>query len=80
MVSLSSDHFWGGIAWTSTGCLQSILVVLVSVAQSEVDNLNVHVLVKKQIFRFQITMAHFDLVQVFDSGKNLMEEAAGLTV
>ena len=45
MVSLSSDHFWGGIAWTSTGSLE-LLVLLVEVAEAEVDELDVVVVVE----------------------------------
>ena len=62
MVPLASDHFRRGITWTSTGGFQSVLFRLVGIAEAEVDNLNVHVLVQKKVLRLQVTMTHFDFV------------------
>ena len=80
MVALACYHFRRGVARTATRRLQSVPLLLVCVTQTEIDNLNIHILVEQQILWFQVAMAYFDFVQVFNTSENLMKEAAGFTV
>ena len=80
MIALASDHFRRGITRASTGCLQSVLLLLVGIAQAEVHDLDVHVFVEQKVLGLQIAVTHLNLVQVFNTGENLMEESAGFAV
>lgn len=66
MVLLSSNHLRRSVARTTTGCLESF-VLLIDVRQSEVDDFDVIVIIKKQVLRFQVSMADFDFVNVIDA-------------
>ena len=46
-VALPSNHLWRGVAGAATGRFERVVLVLVGVAEAEVDNFNVHVLVEE---------------------------------
>ena len=45
MIALASDHLRRSVAWATTSSLQR-LACLVGVAQAEVNNFDVHVVIK----------------------------------
>lgn len=73
MVALSCNHFWGSVAGRTACRLQS-LPRLVSVTQTEVNDLDVLVVIKKEIFRLEVTMDNVQLVQVLDASDDLVEK------
>ena len=75
IVPLSSNHFWSSIARTPTCCLQS-LSILIGVGEAEVDYFDVIFVVQQQILWFEIAMADFNLVYVFDPRDYLLEKLA----
>ena len=75
IVPLSSNHFWSCIARTSTCCLQS-LSFLIGVGEAEVDNFDVIFVIQEQILGFEISMADFNLVYVFNPRDYLLEKLA----
>lgn len=80
MVAFAGDHFGRGVARASTRSLQCVTLLFVSVAQAEVDNLDVHILVEKQVLRLQVAMANLDLVEVLDASEDLVEEPARFAI
>ena len=75
IVPLASNHLWSCIAWTPTCCLQS-LSFLISIREAEVDNFDVIFVIQEEILRFEISMADFNLVYVFDARDYLLEKLA----
>jgi len=66
VVLLASNHLRCSVAGTTTGCLESF-VLLINVGQPEIDDFYVVVIIKKQVFRFQVSMADFDFVNIVDA-------------
>ena len=77
MVSLASDHFWSSIAWTAACSFQG-LSVLVGVAEAEIDDLDVIVVVHEQVFWLQISVTDAQLVEILDARDYLMQESGSL--
>lgn len=77
MVPLARNHFGRGVAGRAAGRLKR-LAGRVSVAQPEVDDLDVVEVIQKQVFGLEVSMADSALVDVFDARNNLLKELAGL--
>ena len=76
VVTLSFNHFRSSVARAAARRFQ-FLPFLIQVAQAEVDELYVVVVVQKQIFRLQIAMHNAELMNVFYSRQNLGVHFAG---
>jgi len=76
MIPLAADHLGRRIAGTSTSGLEQ-LVVFVEVAEPEVHNLDIVIVVEQKVLRFQISVAHAQLVNVFNATQNLRVHLAG---
>ena len=79
MVPFTGYHLRWGVTRTATGCFQS-LSHFVSVTESEIHNLDVVVIVEKQIFRLKIPVTNLVLMEVLYSRKDLLEKATGILV
>lgn len=77
MIPLTSDHLGRRVAGTTARRLQH-LALLVHVRQAKIDNLDIVLVIQKEVLRFQITVTDADLVDVFDAGDYLLSEATGL--
>ena len=72
-IQLAPNDFWCSVIWTATTGLEEVPVCH-DVAQAEVCNLDVHVLVQQQILRLQITMNNLMSVTVLDSANYLLKQ------
>ncbi len=77
MVPFTSNHFRGCVTWGSTCSFQS-LIFIIHVGQAKVYNLDVVLIVEKQILWLQISVTNFDFVNVLNTRSNLLEETASL--
>lgn len=66
MISLASNHLWGGITRGSTSCLEGGSL-LIHVTEAEVDNFEGKIVVKKEILRLEISVADSALMNVLDT-------------
>jgi hypothetical protein len=71
------DHLWCSVTRRATGCLQK-LAIPEYIAESKIDNLDVAVIIQKQIFGLQVTVDDVHCMYLLDSCNDLMEKAAGL--
>lgn len=76
MVTLAGDHFRGGITRRATCCLESF-TLCIHIGEAKVNNLDVVLIIQKQILWFQISVTDFNLVDVLDSRYNLLDKSAG---
>jgi len=76
IVLQAVDHFRRRVTGRSARCLQH-LVLLVGVAEAEIDQSNVFLVVQQQVLRLQISVHDAELVQILDSTNDLLEELAG---
>lgn len=74
-VSLSCNHFWGSVARRATGRFEQ-LPFLVNVREAEIHNFNVFLVVQKEVLRLEVPMDNAELVKVFDSREDLLDEFA----
>ena len=77
MIALASDHLRCSVAWT-TACGFEHFTILIHVRQAEVNYLDIVLIIKKQVLRLQVTMTDAYFMNVFDTGYDLLGEAAGL--
>lgn len=77
VVWLSGQHFRRSIAGTSTGCAEHF-PLSVDVAEPEVDDLDVVLIVQQHVFGLEIAMNDSYLVQVLDGVEKLLQYLAGL--
>ena len=77
MISLTSDHLWGGIARGSTSCLEGG-PLLVHVTEAKVYNFEGKIVVKEEVLWLEISVADSTLVNVLDTRDELQVELAGL--
>ena len=77
MVPLTSDHLGRCIAGTAAGCLER-RTRLVCIAESEIDDFDVHVVIEEKVLRFQVTMHDIKFVEVLDTGNDLVEKLQSL--
>lgn len=76
-VLLALNHFWGRVARTSAGRLQP-LAVFVQVAEAEVDDFDVVVMVEQKILWLQVSVHDAQLVDVLDARDDLLVHLCGL--
>ena len=75
MIAVSIDHFWRRIARTSTCSLEQ-LIFFVGVWKAKIDNSYVFLVIKEQVFGFQISVHNTKFVQIFDATDDLLEKLA----
>ena len=75
MVSFTSNHFWSGITWTSTCGFQSISII-VHVRKTEVNDLDVVLIIQQKILGLKVSMTNADFVDVFYTRHYLLEKPA----
>lgn len=63
VVALACDHLGCCVAGAATGCLER-LTRFVRVAESKIDDFDVHVVVEEQVLWFEIAMHDIEFVQV----------------
>ena len=80
IVSLASNHLRRCIAWATTSCFESVALRLVGIAQTEIDYLDVHVLIEEEVLWLEVTVTYLVLVKVFHTGQDLVEKATGFTI
>jgi len=66
MVLLTGDHLRSSIARTSTSGLKG-LSLLVHVRKTKINNLDVVLVIEEQVLGFQISVADFDPMNIFNS-------------
>jgi hypothetical protein len=71
-IPLSCNHLWCSIAWRTT-CRFEKLPILKSIAETEVDNFDVPVIIEQQILWLEITMNHVHFMDLLYTRKNLMK-------
>jgi hypothetical protein len=76
-IALSCDHLRCSIA-RGAACSFEKLSILKSVAETEVNDLDIPVVIKQQILGLQVTMNDVHLVDLLHARKDLMEESAGV--
>jgi hypothetical protein len=74
-VVLPSDHLWGRVAWGAARSLQQT-TFWVDVAEAEISDLDILVLVQEQILRLHISVHHVHRMYLFHPRDDLVEEAA----
>ena len=65
MICLASYHLWRSIARGAAGSAQG-LTLFVSVAQAEVNQFDVAILVQQEILRLHVSMNNAELMEVLD--------------
>ena len=70
MVLLSSDQFWGDIVRASNESLER-LFLFVEFAESKISELDVVVVVEKEVLWLQVSMGNSYLMDVLDSVQQL---------
>jgi hypothetical protein len=76
VVPFSGDHFRCCVAGRPTSCLQG-LASGVGVTETEINDLDVVLIVQQQIFWLQVAVANARLVNVLDARNDLLEKFAG---
>lgn len=76
MVSFARYHLRSRIARTAT-CRLECLALLVGVAESEVNDLDVIVIIHQQVLWFQVPVANPEFMQVLNARDNLVQESSG---
>ena len=77
MIALSGNHLRGRIAGAPASCLKG-LPVLIGVAEAEINDFNIIMIIHEQILWLQISVADPKLMKVFDARYYLVEEPSGL--
>lgn len=72
IISLLNQHFRRSIARTTTGSKQ-FLCLLIEITQSEVNELDIILVIKQDIFRFNITVCDSNRMQILYSIDKLLE-------
>mmetsp|Transcript_27182 Transcript_27182/g.33812 ORF Transcript_27182/g.33812 Transcript_27182/m.33812 type:complete len:303 (+) Transcript_27182:888-1796(+) len=75
-VTLTADHLRGGIAGTTARCFE-LLAFLVEVAEAEIDELNVVVVVEEEVLGLEVAMDDAQLVNILNARQNLRVHLAG---
>ena len=75
MIAISSNHLGSSVAGASTGCLQS-LTLFIHVTETKVDNLQLAIEVKQQVFGLEISVANAELVDVVHASQEFLEMLA----
>lgn len=79
IVAFARNHLGRCVARTAAGGLEKF-AGLVRVRQTEIDDLEILVLVQKEVLWLQITMCHVPLMQELNAGHNLVIELETLTL
>ena len=77
MVLLTGNHFWSSVARASTGSLES-LTWSVCIRKSEIDNLDIIIVIHQKIFRLQVSVADAQLVHILNTRNDLVQELGSL--
>jgi hypothetical protein len=77
MICVSLADLGRGVAGRAAGRLE-LFVLVVDVAEAEVDELDVAEEVDEDVGRLDVAVRAADLVEVADGGDELLEELAGL--
>ena len=75
MTLFSFQYFWCNIIRSSADCSLSLSVELQFSGETEITNLDFHLVVKKQVTELQISVNDTVTVQVFNSGADLINVA-----
>lgn len=76
-VTHATDDLWGGVVRRPAGCFECQTVAH-NVCETEVDQSDVVLIVKQQVFGFEITMSNLVLVRVLQTGYYLLEYLSGI--
>ena len=76
VVTLSANHLRGSVAGAAA-CRLQLLTLFVEIAETEIDELDVVVVVKEEVLWLQVPVHHAELVDVLDARQNLSENLAG---
>lgn len=71
------NHFWCCVAGRAASCLQH-LARLVGVAEAEVDQTNVFLVVEQQVFWFEVAVHDAEFMEVLHAADDLLKKLAGL--
>ena len=77
IVQLPLDHFRCCVAGTSTRCFQS-LTLFICVAQSEVNQLQVVLIIKKEVLGLEVSVDDTQFVKILNTWDYLLEKFASL--
>lgn len=77
MVTFAGNHLRSSIAWTTTCCFQRISLVI-HVGETEVNDLNIVLVIEEQVLRLQVSVANANFMDVFNARYNLLEKPACL--
>ena len=77
VITFTNDHLRSSIARRSAGSFQ-FLMLLIRIAQAEINDFELIVIIKQKIFQFQIPMWYFHISQILDSRDELPEEETSL--
>lgn len=75
MTLFTFQHFWCDVVWSSADCSFSLSVKLQFSGETEITNLDLHLVVKEQVTELQISVNDTVTVQVFNSGADLINVA-----
>jgi len=75
VIAFTGNHLWSSITWTTTCGFQSISII-VHVGQTEVNDLDVVLVIEKKIFWLQISVTNANFVDIFNTRYNLLEKPA----
>ena len=75
MVAFTSDHLWGSIAGTTTGCFK-FLTLFIEIAETEIDKFDVVVVIEKKVLWLQVSVDDPKFMDVLDAGEYLSVELA----
>lgn len=77
MVTLTSYHFGCSITWWST-CSFERLPLSVHIWKTKINDLDIVLIIKQQIFWLKISVTNFNFMNIFDTRYNLLNESACL--
>jgi hypothetical protein len=75
MVTFTSNHFRGSIARTTTCCFECISII-VHIRETEVNNLDVVLVIQEKIFWLEISVANANFMDILNTRYYLLEKPA----
>ena len=71
MALLALEHLRGDVVWRTANCSLAFSIELKLGGETEITDLDLHLVVEEEVTKFQVSVDDSVAVQVLDSGTNL---------
>lgn len=70
-ITLCIENFWCKILWRSTESIRPVAILHVELAETEVTQCDMSVIVKQDVFRLEVTIHNVESMEVLESEEEL---------